>query len=104
MLIVSGELTPLAWGLIWGALYFVIQLILCFKAKKQVIKNLPSVLLIFFIIIGILTHMGIFGKSSVGALAGHQIMGVIIIGISIIAGVGILLAWVIYHIIKKISR
>lgn len=93
-----GELTPLSWGIIGIVLAFTIQLVLCLKAKRKVIKCIPLYLIGCGFLYGIATSIGLFGSYSAGAISGNGIVGLFIIVIVAITSVGVLFAWLVYWI------
>lgn len=93
-----GELTPLSWGIIGCVFTFAIQLILCLKARRRVIKCIPLYLIGCGFLYGGAAYIGLLGSYSAGALSGNGIVGLLIIFIIAIASVGTLLAWLVYGI------
>lgn len=104
MFISSGELTPLSWGLIGIVLLFIIQLLLCLKAKRRAIKCIPVYIVVCGLLFGIATSIGLFGSYSAGAISGNGIVGFFIASIVGIAGVGIFVAWLVYWILRSVMR
>lgn len=88
-----GALTPLSWGIIGIVLAFVMQLVLCLKAKRKVIKCIPIYLMGCGLLYGSATSIGFFGSYSAGAISGNGIVGLLIIVIVAITSIGVLFAW-----------
>lgn len=104
MLIVSGELTPLALGLIGAAIFFAVQLAFCLLAKKRAVRCAPLYLLFLCALLCIAAGMGLFGSDSAGAISGNGLVAVIFAVITGIAAVGDLLAWLAYFIVRGIQN
>ena len=98
MFITSGELTPLSWGLIGASVVFIVQLLLCFRAKRKVAKFLPLYLILLGILFSGLTYLGVFGAYSAGVLSGNELVALILVFICVIAVLGMLFAWLVYWI------
>ena len=60
--IISGELTPLSWGIIGFVLLFAAQLLLCLKAKRKAVKCIPLYLIGCALLYGIATYTGLLGS------------------------------------------
>ena len=89
--------TVIVYGII-GALFFIVQLLLCYKAKRMVIKFVPGYFILICFLFTALLYAGVFGT---GFLNAHKIVAwLLFIGIGI-AFVGDLMAWVIYRIHKR---
>lgn len=96
--IAFGEPTPLSWGIMGIVLSFAIQLVLCLKAKRRVIKCIPLYLIGCGFLYGGATSIGLFGSYSARSISGNGIVGLLIIVIIAIASIGALFAWLVYWI------
>lgn len=105
-LIAFGEPTPLLWMIIFLLIAFALQFVLCIKAKRKAIKCIPLYLVGGGFFLGGAVSMGLFGKSSAGAISGNGIVGLLIAAIVAAAFLGMLIAWLIYWIAiaKKCRR
>jgi len=50
-----------------GILLFAVQLLLCFKAEKMMIKLIPVYIILFLILFAITLFIGVFGTGFLGA-------------------------------------
>ena len=98
MIIFSEPKTAPIVGLILAVVFFAIQLLLCFKAKKPIIKRLPTYIILLFGMFILLICSGVFGEGSgfVGNI--HLIVAAILAIVGGIAAIGILTAWIVYKI------
>ena len=96
--IISGELTPLSWGIIGFVLLFAAQLLLCLKAKRKAVKCIPLYLIGCALLYGIATYTGLLGSYSAGDISGNEPAGVLIVVFTLSLSLGDLLAWVVYLI------
>ena len=85
---------------------YIIQLLLCFKAKNKHIKLIPFYIGLIIAFIGLLMHAELFGDMSTGSFVGNMhILSAIIIWIAVlIIYVGLLLAKLTHFITKAIQR
>lgn len=95
---------PLSLGLLGGVLLGALQLLLCVKTKRKAIQCIPLYIVACGLLLGIATFMGLFGSYSVGAISGNELVGFILVSIVGFAGVGVLIAWLIYGLILLIGR
>lgn len=102
--IAFGELTPLAWMVFGFVLVFALQLALCFKARRKAVKCIPLYLLGCGFLYGGATYLGLFGAYSFGAISGNELAGLIILVLVAAVSAGVLLAWLVYWIIKAAKR
>jgi len=81
------------------------QIILCFKAKKLVIKLMPLILVLTFTVLLVIISL-FFGEGSSGLLTDN--VGPIVAAFFAIGAIppllGIGLVWLIYAFVKKIKR
>ena len=90
------------WGLCGAGIIFIIQLALCFKAKKRWLRLLPLYIMLGFFAICILMALGAFGDWNGGFLGNMHILFAAILAImGAIACLGITFAWLVYWIIRK---
>lgn len=88
-------------GLALAALLFAVQLLLCFKAKRTVVRMLPLSLILICMGFILLLCTGVFGTGS-GFLGNVHLIAAIILGIVAgIAGAGVAAAWVVYWVCQK---
>ncbi len=99
MFMAFGELTPLSWGLICIAILFILQLLLCFRVQRKVVKYIPIYLIILGLLFSCATYMGLFGSYSAGAISGNGLAALIFAFVVGTAAIGVLLAWVVYGIV-----
>lgn len=92
----SGELTTFSWMLICSIPMFILQLLLCFKAKKMAVKLIPLYLVLFGAFLGGGEYIGLFGTYSAGAISGNGLVGLFILAVVGTAFIGMLSAWVVY--------
>lgn len=88
-------------GLALAMVFFAIQLLLCFKAKKPMIKRIPAYILLLLGVFILLICIGIFGEG--GGFLGniHLIVAAILAIVGGIASIGILVAWIVYKICMR---
>ncbi len=90
------------WGLCGAGIIFIIQLALCFKAKKRWLRLLPLYIMLGFFAICALMALGAFGEWSGGFLGNMHILFAAILAImGAITFLGITFAWLVYWIIRK---
>lgn len=88
-------------GLALAVVFFAVQLLLCFKAKRTVIRMLPLYFILTCMGFILLLCTGVFGTGSGFLGNGHHIVA-IILGIVVgIAGAGVAVAWVVYGVCQK---
>lgn len=100
-LLAFGELTPLAWGMMGLTMVFGLQLLLCFRAKRTVVKWIPLILIGAGLVLCGGIYLGLFGVYSAGAISGNQLAALILALILGVTAAGILLAWGVYVIAKR---
>jgi quinol-cytochrome oxidoreductase complex cytochrome b subunit len=85
-------------GVILAIILFVIQLLLCFKARKAGVKRIPLYFALVCCVLCAMLFMGILGKGSSGSALGnvHQIVALILAIVAGISFIGIVAAWIIY--------
>ena len=87
------------------ALSYIIELILCFKAKNRNTKLIPFYVGFVFAFIAMLLYMEVFGIMSMGMLGGGHIFLAMIILIGVlIMFTAQFLAWITHIIVKRIQR
>ena len=96
--------TAFLFGIVLAVIFFAIQLLLCFKVQKAVLKLLP---LWFLLLCGFLLlplGAGVFGTGS-GFLGNVGSIVALILGMIImIAFAGVASAWIFYGIFRKIKK
>lgn len=92
-------------GLI-GLFFFILQIFLCLKGKKIKFKLIPVYVIITGAIYSMLLYFGVFNTSSGGGFMGniHQLKALIFFIALGISGIGIILAWAIYGLYKRLSK
>jgi len=104
MIIFSEPKTAPIVGLVLAVVFFTIQLLLCFKAKKPMIKRIPAYIILLFGVFVLLICIGVFGEGS-GFLGNiHLIVAAILAIVGCIASIGILAAWIVYKIYIRRNR
>ena len=85
---------------------YIIQLLLCFKAKNKHIKLIPFYIGLVIAFVGLLMYAELFGDMSTGSFVGNMhILSAIIIWIAVlIMYAGLLLAKITHFITMKIQR
>ena len=85
---------------------YLIQLLLCFKAKNKHIKLIPFYIGLIIAFIGLLMYAELFGDMSTGSFVGNMhILSAIIIWIAVlIMYAGLLLAKITHIVVKAIQR
>ena len=86
-------------GIILAVVFFMIQLLLCFKARQTNVKRIP---VYFILLCGLLCFMlfiGAFGSGSGGVIANvNQLIASILAIVVGIALIGVVTAWIVYKI------
>ena len=101
MIIFSEPKTAPIVGLILAVIFFVIQLLLCFKAKKTIIKRIPLYMILLFSAFVLLICMGLFGEGS-GFLGNiHLMVAAILAIVGGVTALGILAAWIVYKLYTR---
>lgn len=96
-------MTIVATSIISALLFFAIQLILCFKAKKIQVKLIPVYINMVFILLMAADFAGLFGYN--GVISTQGILAMVFAIISCSAIIGEISAWIIYWLqMKKRSR
>jgi hypothetical protein len=78
-----------------AAIFFAIQLIICFKFKSITIKLIPVCVLILLFLLSIPTYAGVFSSDSYNA---HKLLAILLAFGAGSAFVGDIIAWLIYGI------
>ena len=90
------------WGLCGAGVFFIIQIILCFRAKKRWLRLMPVYIMLIFFGLCALMAMGAFGNWSGGFLGNMHVLFASILAImGAISCLGITFAWLVYWIIRK---
>lgn len=88
-------------GAIGAVIFFIFQLIFCFKIKRIVLKCIP----LYFIILGVIycfaAWNGMLGRQTAGALYGNQIMAIVCAIVVALTATGVAGAWIAYRIILR---
>ncbi len=102
MFVVNGaDYTILVSGAMGALLFFAIQFILCFKAKRITVKCIPIYLALLGGAYCLALWAGLWGSYSAGAISGNQ-LAAYICGIVVgIASLGIVIAWILYGVISR---
>ena len=102
MIIFNDPKTAPIVGFILAGIFFSIQLLLCFRAKKTIIKWIPACLIILLGILLLFICVGLEGNGS-GVLDNVNILVIAILAIIFAPSLlGIIIAWIIYAL--KIKR
>lgn len=72
--------------------------------KRKALRFLPFYLLAVCLLFTGLTYFGVFGKFSVGVLAGEELVALVMLVMAAFAAVGIALAWLVYGGIVLVRR
>lgn len=88
-------------GLILSIVFFVIQLLLCFKVKNPIMKRIPIYFIIICGLFILLICTGIFGTGSGFMGNVHLIVAAILAIVVGIALIGIVAAWIVYKICMR---
>lgn len=91
-------------SIVCAVIFFVLQLVFCYKGKKTLVKCIPVYLIILGALNCVANYMGLYGSYSAGAISGNEIaaiVGGIFVGIG---SIGVLLAWTVYGIIHLIHN
>lgn len=103
MFIINGtDYTLCIIGIIGALLFFVVQLILCLKAKKMAVKLIPAYIIFFCVLLVVADLLGLFPGGGV-----ISTQGILALALSIVAGialVGDIAAWAAYRIYKRKAR
>ena len=85
---------------------YLIQLLLCFKAKSTQTKLIPFYFGLAFAFLGLLMYAEVFGDMSTGSFVGNMhILSAIIVWIAVlIIYIGLLLAKITHSIVKYAQR
>ena len=89
--------------IVFAVLFFMIQLVVCFKATKIIIRLAPDFLILLGYVIALLCAVGIFGSGG-GFIDGGSLAGAIIAIAFAFATVGDLLAWCVWALIRKYRK
>lgn len=89
-------------GMALGALFFAVQLLLCFKVKRAVLRRLPLYMILVCAGFILLICTGVFGTGG-GFIGNVHLIVAAILGIVVgIAAVGVAAAWAVYAVYRKI--
>ena len=89
-------------GLLGAALFFGLQCLFCFKAKKTAVKLIPVYITLLGLLLCVLMYLGVFGNWSGGFIGNvNRIFAVVFGVIIIIAAIGETAAWVLYWLKKR---
>ena len=84
---------------------YIIQLLLCFKAKNKHIKLIPFYIGLVIAFLGFLLYAEFWGNMSMGFLGNGNVLLAVIVGIAVlIMYAGLLLAKITHFITMKIQR
>ncbi len=98
MIIFDDPRYAIIFGIILFVLFFIIQLLLCFKVKSKNVKRIPVRISLFCVSLCVLLYLGVFGTASGGL---HRIGAIILLFVTGPPLVGSLLAWFVYKIWEK---
>lgn len=104
MFISFGELTPLSFGIIAGGIFFALQLLLCFRLSKMLLKCLPIFLILLGGLFCLAVYGGSFGSYSAGAISGNALVALVGAFILAVAFAGALLGWLVYGVSRLAKR
>jgi small-conductance mechanosensitive channel len=91
-------------GLVCAILFFAIQILLCFKARKTVVKLIPVFFIFMGLILCLLLYSGIMGTGS-GVIGNvNQIVALLFTIVIGIACIGDIAAWAVYGIYQRAHR
>lgn len=96
----SGEFSPLGWSILWSALYFAVQLLLCFHVRNKFVKCIPVYLSVIGILFTLYIFFDPFGLEGVW----HELAAVIVGVIIAYAISGVIAAWILYWIMSFIEK
>lgn len=86
-------------------LSYVVELILCFKAKNKHTKLIPFYIGFVLAFVALLLYIGVFGNMSMGMLGnGQNLLSLVIIIAVLIMFTALLLAQITHIIIKRSQR
>ncbi len=84
-----------------AVLFLIIQLILCFKTKKTIIKYVPMLVILCGLLFCFIIYMNIFGTNSSSVIAENQTFAIFLSIVLVPDLIGVLLGWLIFGFIKK---
>lgn len=87
----------------FAVLFFVLQIVLCFKSSKTIVRLAPFFLILLGYIFALLCANGVFGDGG-GFIDGGALGGIIIAIAFSVATAGDLIAWGIYALITKYRK
>lgn len=100
MFTINGtDYTIVVIGAIGALLFFGLQF-LFFRAKRTAVKLIPVYLILLCAVYCAAMYAGLFGTSSMGVLAGHEIVALICAVVVGIASVGVALAWLVFGLTR----
>jgi len=92
---------------VMGAVFFGIQLSICFKAERIAKKLILSYILLFLLLFSLPLYLGVFGSCGGGGLfliTGNAILGILLAVGAGSALVGVVLAWGVLGLCKLLER
>lgn len=89
--------------IVFEALFFVLQLIICFRVTKFIIRLIPVFLILLGYVAALLCAVGIFDTGG-GFVDGGSLAGAILAVAFSFATVGDVLAWAVYALISKYRK
>ena len=93
-----------AWLISLAAVAFIVQLLLCFKAKRLAVRLIPAYAVCGVLAYGAAVFFGVFGTYSMGAVSGNEIAGIVVFISAGVIAVGPLLAWAAYGIAVAVGK
>ena len=93
----------IALGCMGAAVFFTIQMLFCYKAKNIGLRCIPIYLILLGALYSVAIYTGFFGSYSAGSISGNQLSAMIFGVIVGIAFSGVLLAWIVYGIIRYLQ-
>lgn len=88
---------------VFAVLFFILQIILCFKSSKTIVRLVPFFLILLGYALALLCAIGVFGTGG-GFVDGGALAGIIIAIAFTVATASDLLAWCIYALITKYRK
>lgn len=89
-------------GIVGAVLFFAIQLVLCFKAKRTGVKLIPAYIILACVLFMVADFAGALEYS--GFISGQGILAMMLAVVVGIALVGEVAAWTIYLTLKRNTR
>ena len=91
-------------GIIFAVVFFVLQLLMCYKGKRIWIKCIPMYLILLGALFSIANFIGLLGYYSAGAISGNELVAIICVFFVGTSFIGALFAWIVYGINHLIHR